>query len=858
MSKRTLFKLGIVFLGLILLSQIVLGASIGLYFKNADIKDVFRALADQAGVNIVVDNQINAVVTIHLSRLSFAEAMDVLCKNNGLEYTKQNQVYHVYKPLKLQVNYTNKLLLVDAKDVSLKQLFAEINRKTGSNYVLAPDLDELITIFFHQTPLDDGIKVILMQANCLEEKVGNVSLIRKKSTAMMSFTVLWENNLLTVDAKNIPLPILLRSITEKTGVSIVPDQNLNQNVGIFFQNLPLGDGLASLCDANNLQLTKDNLVWRIANRNGKYKVRFKDNLVSIDADEAEINGVVNEITRQTGINIMVAKEIRGNVTVHLNNVAIDQALMAIADSQNWTLEKQAKYFYIRPNTNSSQNIRIVYNPESQRFDLDIQTAPLTAILFEMARKADINIVILSQVNWTVNNVRLRNQSLDQTLQFLMKGTIFTYMKSDSTYLVGDGLIIRPENQDFAYVKVYPIKYLKADQLLNTLPPVFPRQNFTQIQEKNALIVSAPPSVHDLFVKYLEQVDVETIEDRTDIIKINYLKADDVLKLLPQSIPKTDIVVIKEQNALAVTGPQNLLSQVRQYVEKIDQVNPMIVFDILVVQVSGEDNFYWSTAISSMKGDNLLSLDPTTGTIVYNPAGANKNISILTSLISQGKGKILANPTISTLNGYQASFSVTTKRNYKINTSTETSSSGNTITNETVKTYDSGLSFAIVPWVSANNQITMDIKPKYSEFGAPPQGSDLPTTFERSTETTIRVNNKETVIISGLRKSNYNQPTSKIPLLGDLPLIGHLFKTNTKEETEDEFVIVITPYLVYDDASRVEAQQKILDRYSPELKKGFNQSNATNPINNNPNGTTNNSVPEQTPPPAPSPTPAPKL
>ncbi len=848
MSKRTLFKLGIVFWGMILLSQIVFGASIGLFFKNADIKDVFRALADQAGVNVVVDNQINAVVTIHLSRLSFAEAMAVLCKNNGLEYTKQNQVYHVYKPLKLQVDFTDGALSVDAKDVPLKQLFAELNRKTGSNYVLAPDLDEPITIFFQQTPLDDGIKVILIQANCLAEKVGNVTIIRKKSTAMMSFTVLWENNLLTVDAKNIPLPILVRSITEKTGVSIVPDQNLNQNVGIFFQNLPLDAGLASLCDANNLQLTKDNLVWRIANRNGKYKVRYQANLVSIDADEADINGVVNEITRQTGINIMVAKEIRGNVTVHLNNVAIDQALMAIADSQNWALEKQAKYFYIRPNTNSSQNIRIVYNPESQRFDLDIQTAPLTAILFEMARKADINMVILSQVNWTVNNVRLRNQSLEQTLQFLMKGTIFTYMKSDSTYLVGDGLIIRPENQDFAYVKVYPIRYLKADQLLNTLPPVFPRQNFTQIQEKNALIVSAPPSVHDLFVKYLEQVDVESIEDRTDIIKINYLKADDVLKLLPQSIPKTDIVVIKEQNALAVTGPQNLLKQVRQYVEKIDQVNPMIVFDILVVQVSGEDNFYWSTALSSLKGDNLLSVDPTAGTIVYNPAGTNKNISVLTSLISQGKGKILANPTISTLNGYQASFSVTTKRNYKINTSTETSSGGNTITNETVKTYDSGLSFAIVPWVSANNQITMDIKPKYSEFGAPPQGSDLPTTFERSTETTIRVNNKETVIISGLRKSNYNQPTSKIPLLGDLPLIGHLFKTNTKEETEDEFVIVITPYLVYDDASRAEAQQKILDRYSPELKKGVNQSNATNPKNNN-----LNNVPE----PAPSPSPAPK-
>ena len=295
-------------------------------------------------------------------------------------------------------------------------------------------------------------------------------------------------------------------------------------------------------------------------------------------------------------------------------------------------------------------------------------------------------------------------------------------------------------------------------------------------------------------------------------------------------------------------------------EKIDQVNPMIVFDILVVQISAEDSKYWSVYAGSLTSqyfpNRQLSIDPTTGSISLNKTGSGTSIAAISALISEGKGRILANPTISTLNGYQASFSVKTIRNYKINTSTETSSSGNTVTNETVKTYDSGLSFAIVPWVSANNQITMDIKPKYSEFGAPPQGSDLPTTFERSTETTIRVNNKETVIISGLRKSNFNQPTSKIPILGDLPLIGYLFKTYTKEETQDEFVIVITPYLVYDDASRAEAQQKILDRYSQELKNGFNQSNATNPSKNRPNGTTNN-VPEPTPPPVPSPTPTPK-
>jgi type II secretory pathway component GspD/PulD (secretin) len=751
-TKPYRFRIALVLFFIILIivpAAMAKSSDIALNFKDADIKDAFRALADQAGVNIVIDSQVSGAVTIHISKVSFADALNILCKNNGLIYTKDNnQVYNVTKPnhALLKVDYREGLLSVEARDIPLKQLWEEISRQTGRGLVPAPEMDEKIAILLNRVPLDDAIQTILLQANCVVEPVGKASFIRKKTAAQLGLTVKYEKGLLTVDADNV-------------------------DAGALF----------------------------------------------------------NEIARQAATNIMVDRTIQANLSVHLKGVSLESGLAAIADSQGgWVVEKQSQYYYIHSNANQNQNqnMKVAFNSKTGRFDMDIQTAPLAAILYEMARKADLNLVVLSQVNWTVNNLRLRGQSVEQSLKLLLAGTFFTFMKNDGTYVIGDSKVIRPENADFAVVKIYPVKYLKSEQLVSTLPPHFPRQDFIQLADKNAVIVTAPQEIHEMFAKYLAQIDVATIEDHTELIKVKYAKAEDIVKNMPPSLPRTDIVVIKEQNALVVTGPQNVTEQVRQYVEKIDKINPMIVFDIQVVQITNDNNTYWNkAATTSFTGkelgkDNKLTIDATNGLLTLSKINDTvTSIANINALISKGKAKILANPTISALNGYQASFSVSTKRNYNVVSESVVTGTNTSTVTETTKTYDSGLYFTITPWVSANNQITMEVKPKYSEFGTTP-GSDLPSTYERAVETTIRVDDKQTVVIGGLKRRNMNKTVSRIPILGSIPLIGNLFKSYVDEETQDEFVIIITPYLTYDDAAKSGADQKVINGFDPEIKESL--------------------------------------
>jgi type II secretory pathway component GspD/PulD (secretin) len=794
---------------------------VSLDFKSADIQDVLRVLANQEGVNIIIDNAVSGIITIQLNHVTFQQALDLITANNDLACTRTGNIYRV-APVDhsfLNLEFADGLLSLEAREVKLDRLIRELAQKTGANLVPAPDLQDRVTLTIHQVALTEAIQALLTHVNCMEEVVGKVSFVRKKSTPALSFTVNFQDELLSVDAKNVPIVSLCRAISEKTGVAVVPDQNLAVNISIFLQSVPVDDGLTVLCETNGLQLYQEGRARRIAKKNGVYRIIAQKNRLSVDADNVEIATVLHEISRQTGVNIALDRDIRGNIDAHFQNLDLAQGLAMLVENQGWVVYKQANQYYVRVNQNQNKNIRIGYNPDSRLFDLDVQNAQMVTVIGEMARRADLNVVVLAQVNANISNIRLQKVKFNEALDFLFKGTIFYYKVIDDVYLIGDVMQIRPENKDFAEVKVYPVKFLKADQLLNSLPAILPRQNFTLMAEKNSLILTAPQSVHELFTGYLAQVDIADIEDRTEVIKVKYLKAEDMLKLIPAALPKSDLIVVKEANAIAVTGPQNVVNQVKNYIEKLDQINPMIVFDITVIQISGSNGFTWDAPIGTitLSDGRELKVTPAEYGISLNKPGANTSDSLvkLTALISKGQAKVIANPTISTLNGCQASFNVTTKYSYTVPTTV--SDEGKTIT-ESVKTYDSGLYFTIVPWVSMNKQITMEIKPKISEFGDSPEGSTLPSTTERSSETTVRVNDGQTIIISGLKNHRKQVSTSKIPVLGEIPLLGNLFKNKTVSEVQDEFVLIIKASLVFDDAGREAMNRQFQEKMGPEVSE----------------------------------------
>jgi type II secretory pathway component GspD/PulD (secretin) len=783
--------------------------------KNSDLKDVLKLLADKGGVNFDIASDVSATVTLHLSKMTFKDILNFLCKQYNLAVEQKESIYYITQIdiSVLKIEYVDGKLSVEAAGAKLTNLFNIITQKTGRNLVLDPAIQDRGSILLNKVPLDDAIKALLTQFNLSEEKINQISYLRRKSVPPGSISpdtkIEYQNGKLTLDVKNVPLQTLTRAITEKTNISIVPDPSLNPNVSIFVQDQPIPDALSTICDTNNLGLSKESpTLYRIYKLTNSFRVSYKDKSLSVDADGADAQALFSEISRQSGVQINLDKDLRGQVTIHFKNVALFQGITSIADSAGWVIEKRGSGYQLHFNNN---NIKINYDPENKLFDIVVTSAALAQVINEIANKADLNVSVSNQVNWSINSLRMIGKNVYQVFDYLLKGTIFTYKEVDGIFIFSDSMYPRPETVDFTDIKVYTIKYLKADQVMNTLPATFPRQDFMLLSEKNALIVTGPPSVHTMFTEYLNQIDVERIEDRTELIKIKHLKAEDVLKYLPASIPKQDIIVIKEMNALTVSGPQNLTNQIKQYIEKIDQPNPMIVFDIKVIKISNSNELNWNPP--SVDGLGVGSNPKNFGALPLKIDGTGA-IAALDTLVTKGRAKILQNPIITTLNGSPVSFNVSSKRTYVINKS----STSNTATTSGVPTptpdsstetkeFDNSLTVSITPWVAANNQITMEIKPRIREYGAVSE-SGLPDTSEHATETTIRVNNKQTVMISGLKSTRQEKSVSKVPFFGDIPLLSFLFRKTKNTDVQDEFVIVITPTLVYDDITQADMDQKM--------------------------------------------------
>jgi len=163
-----------------------------------------------------------------------------------------------------------------------------------------------------------------------------------------------------------------------------------------------------------------------------------------------------------------------------------------------------------------------------------------------------------------------------------------------------------------------------------------------------------------------------------------------------------------------------------------------------------------------------------------------------ALFEDGKINIRANPRVATIEGRAATIMIGKEQYYVIATGTGVGYYGQ------LERVPVGVSLTIVPYVSDRGEITVEIQPEVSDVvGATSEGG-LPVVSKRSVSTKIRVKDGETIVIGGLLQKNESMIKRKIPLLGDIPILGYLFSKTDKRIEEVETVVFITPRILSDE------------------------------------------------------------
>jgi type IV pilus assembly protein PilQ len=269
-----------------------------------------------------------------------------------------------------------------------------------------------------------------------------------------------------------------------------------------------------------------------------------------------------------------------------------------------------------------------------------------------------------------------------------------------------------------------------------------------------------------------------------------------------------VQLVKEQNAVLVSGTMDLINQLKDFIGQVDIPTPQIMIEAVVVEFTrnnGSD--IGIEAGESANSDTSQSYIPnilatTTGTKInqqLNNSGIFKFSTIgllpadfwvrLHAMETQKKARVMAQPRIATLNGNKASINVGTTSYFKLN--------GGTDLNPLVRFQEikSGIKLDITPWISQGGQVTVEINPDISNSTGSNSSDGYPDVSDRSITTTIQLNDGETIILGGLIQAEDSRSISKVPLLGDIPLLGKLFQSSSIQKTSSELVIYLTPHIL---------------------------------------------------------------
>ena len=275
---------------------------------------------------------------------------------------------------------------------------------------------------------------------------------------------------------------------------------------------------------------------------------------------------------------------------------------------------------------------------------------------------------------------------------------------------------------------------------------------------------------------------------------------------------------KTQELIVVEDLPEYLARVAQYIHQVDRPPRQVLIEARVLQVDLEDEtshgvnfealFRAAGADVSIAAQGFASATASPA-FIFDVAGTDLE-NVVEALKKTTDAKTLATPKTLVVNGQKSRIQVGSRLPYVLTTTTETS------TLESVEFLDVGVVLDVTPQISDHDTVLMTVKPEISTGEIDPVTA-LPTQDTTLVESTVLLRNGRAMIIGGLIQDRDTDTQSKLPLLGDLWLVGKLFQRRTMVRTRTEIIIAIVPRVVpYDPHYQVHADVEAARAMTPLL------------------------------------------
>jgi MSHA type pilus biogenesis protein MshL len=258
--------------------------------------------------------------------------------------------------------------------------------------------------------------------------------------------------------------------------------------------------------------------------------------------------------------------------------------------------------------------------------------------------------------------------------------------------------------------------------------------------------------------------------------------------------------------LQATDYPDRLDQIQLYVEAVqNRATRQVQIQARVIEVALNDEFAagidWSLVIHRAGGAVTLTqkLAPTAGGTFTVGLNVKDFTGLLNAFATQGRVNVMANPTVNALNNEPAIMRVGTQDVF-FRTTTQIDGVTGRILQTTVEpqAITEGVVLSVTPQIAGDGMINMSISPSLTERTGQATsrfGDTVPIISVREADTLVRVHENETIVIAGLMEERLRREQRKVPLLGDLPGIGALFRGQSSSRRKTDLVILLTPRIM---------------------------------------------------------------
>jgi type IV pilus assembly protein PilQ len=269
------------------------------------------------------------------------------------------------------------------------------------------------------------------------------------------------------------------------------------------------------------------------------------------------------------------------------------------------------------------------------------------------------------------------------------------------------------------------------------------------------------------------------------VALRNAKPSEAVKELKGALPDASLIADDRSNTVVVTGGADAQTAASSLLNSIDAPGRQVMFEVRVTDVKPVDD-------SSNVGIQFGGTGFGAGALAQFPYALTKGAlainAQLNALIQNGHAQILATPHIATLNNREATLLV--GETYPIVTVNEQTGFP-TVTNVNV-----GVQLRVTPTIGADGIITAEVHPEYSEIIG--FNASFPIIANRKVDAVLRVRDGDTIVLGGLFQDTSSETISKLPFLGDIPILGQFFKNKATSRQRDEVVFLITPHLLPPD------------------------------------------------------------